>query len=58
MTEIFTGSEPADRFRPKTYEEMKQAVRQLKAQGMSDQSIACLTRLSLEDVYRMLGKVP
>lgn len=45
-----------DRYRPATHAEMRVAVHEMAARGMSDHTIAAATQLSVESVRRMLGE--
>jgi hypothetical protein len=45
-----------DRHRPQTHDEMRVAVHEMAARGMSAQSIAAAAQLSVEAVRRMLGE--
>ena len=46
-----------DRHRPRTQEEMRAAVVELRSRGYSDHGIAAATQLSVEAVRRLLGEV-
>lgn len=45
-----------DRHRPKTREEMRASVHELRGRGMDDHTIARATGLSVEQVRRMTGE--
>lgn len=46
----------AGKHRPHTREEMRVAVQEMAARGMTDHTIAAATKLSVEVVRRMLGE--
>ncbi len=45
-----------DTHRPRTQDEMRIAVREMVARGMTDRTIAAATRLSVEQVRRLLTR--
>ncbi len=45
-----------DQHRPQTREQMRVAVYELRSRGYTDHEIAAATRLSVEQVRRMLGE--
>lgn len=47
-----------DQHRPQTHDEMRVAIREMAARGMTDHTIAAVTRLSVEHVRRLLGGHP
>lgn len=46
-----------DRHRPQSRDDMRAAVREMAATGMTDHTIAAATCLSVEQVRRLLGEV-
>lgn len=56
--EALTALTGRDRHRPQTHDEMRVAVREMAARGMSNHTIAAATRLSVEQVRRLLGERP
>lgn len=47
-----------DRHRPQTHDEMRVAVHEMAARGMSDHTIAHTTGLAVEQVRRLIGEQP
>ncbi len=45
-----------DAHRPQTQDEMRIAIREMAARGMTDHTIAAATQLSVEQVRRLLEK--
>jgi len=47
-----------ERHRPQTRDEMRVAVHEMAARGMTDQTISTATGLSVEQVRRVLSELP
>jgi hypothetical protein len=56
MTAIDLFQAGRDRHRPQTRDEMRVAVHELAARGMSDHTIAQATGLAVEQVRRLIGE--
>lgn len=52
---LVAGAFDRDRHRPQTQTDMADAVRDMAARGLTDHTIAAATRLSVEQVRRLLG---
>lgn len=52
---LVAGAFDRDQHRPQTQADMARAVRDMAVKGMTDHTIAAATRLSVEQVRRLLG---
>lgn len=53
---LVAGAADRDRHRPQSRDDMRAAVREMAASGMTDHTIAAATRLSVEQVRRLLSE--